>query len=261
MSITPTVLHSVQLRSISKDHEGGHEDRTSSKLKCPTVNLTSTLSSSKSVDLKSPLLYNSHQHRSSKGSCESMFTSNEELAVGEAACQSEMRKEQGREAPSENVTAFSLQSELPSLDPPGRTTTHAGDPCRESVETSDCSSQPEPSQQQRTEPTDEEEEPWQIKPSPPLSVQHCSPKRSSSLDQVPATDSQSEVIQESSVTNEGSTHVENEPSGVSAQSASQDAKKESTAETEENSSKGRMSLSFYVIFVVNIFVTRSLFSF
>lgn len=260
MSITPTVLHSVQLRSISKDHEGGHEDRTSSKLKCPTVNLTSTLSSSKSVDLKSPLLYNSHQHRSSKGSCESMFTSNEELSVGEAACQSEMRKEQDREAPLENMTAFSLQSEPPSLDPPKRTTTHAGDPCRESVETSDCSSQPEPSQQQRTEPTDEDE-PWQIKPGPPLSVQHCSPKRSSSLDQVPATDGQSEVIQESSVTNEGSTDVENEPSGVPAQSASQDAKKESTAETEENSSKGRTSLLFYVIFVVNIFVTLSLFSF
>ncbi|GLD65483.1 Nance-Horan syndrome protein [Lates japonicus] len=36
MSITPTVLHSVQLRSISKEPEGGHEDKTASKLKCPT---------------------------------------------------------------------------------------------------------------------------------------------------------------------------------------------------------------------------------
>uniref|UniRef100_A0A8D0AQX5 NHS actin remodeling regulator n=1 Tax=Sander lucioperca TaxID=283035 RepID=A0A8D0AQX5_SANLU len=55
MSITPTVLHSVQLRSISKEHEGSHEDKTTSRLKCPTVNLTGTLSCSKSVELKSPL--------------------------------------------------------------------------------------------------------------------------------------------------------------------------------------------------------------
>uniref|UniRef100_A0A8D3BAN2 Nance-Horan syndrome a (congenital cataracts and dental anomalies) n=1 Tax=Scophthalmus maximus TaxID=52904 RepID=A0A8D3BAN2_SCOMX len=57
MSITPTVLHSVQLRSFSKDAEGSHEDKTASRLKCPTVDLKSTLSCSKSLELKSPLLH------------------------------------------------------------------------------------------------------------------------------------------------------------------------------------------------------------
>ncbi|XP_044054611.1 Nance-Horan syndrome protein isoform X2 [Siniperca chuatsi] len=236
MSITPTVLHSVQLRPISKELEGSHEYKTTSRLKCSAVNLTSTLSSSKSLELKSPLLHNSHQHHtSSKGSCESVFTSNEELADGEAACQSETRNKQDREAPLESMTAFRLQSE-PSLDIPERTTGHEGETCRESVEmpvcVGDCSTQSEPLQQQRTE-LSEEEEPCQIKPGPPLSVQHSSPKRSNSLDKVPATDSQSETLQGSSISNEGSTEVENESSSVSAESASQDSKEASTAETED----------------------------
>ncbi|XP_051232712.1 actin remodeling regulator NHS isoform X3 [Dicentrarchus labrax] len=234
MSITPTVLHSVQLRSISKDREGNHEERTTSRLKCPTVNLTSTLSSCKSLELKSPPLYNSHPHHtSSKGSCESMFTSTEGFADGEAACRSEMRNRQDREAPLESMTAFRLQSE-PSLDIPKRTTSHEGETCRESIETpvysGDCSSQSEPSQQLRTEPS-EEEEPC------PLSVLQSSPKRSNSLDKVPATDGQSEALQGSSISNEGSTEVDYESSGVSAESASQDCKEESTAETEDYFSK------------------------
>ncbi|XP_076582647.1 actin remodeling regulator NHS isoform X2 [Chaetodon auriga] len=223
MSITPTALHSVQLRSVRKDHEGSHEDRTS-RLKCPTVNLTSTLCSSKSFELKSPLLHDSHQHHTStKGSCESMFTSNEELADGEAACQSETRNQQDGEAPLENTTAFRLQAE-PSSDVPERTASREGEP----VETPVSSSQSEPLQQPRAEPSEEEEL------CPPLSALHSSPQRSSSLDKVPATDGQSEASQESSVGNEVRADVEDESSGVSAQSASQDVKEESTAEPAED---------------------------
>ncbi|XP_070765010.1 actin remodeling regulator NHS isoform X1 [Enoplosus armatus] len=231
MAITPTVLHSVQLRSFSKDHEGSHEDKATSRFKCPAVNSTSTLSNNKSVELKSPLLCNSHQHHtSSKGSCESVCTSSEELAEGEAACQRETRNNQDSEAPLESMTAFRPQSE-PSLDILDRTTTHEG----ESVETP-ARSQSEPLQQQRPEPS-EEEEPCQTKPGPPLSVQHSSPERSDSLDKVPATDGQSETLQGSSVCTEGSAEVEHESSGVSAESASQDGKEESTLETEDYFSK------------------------
>lgn len=78
LSITPTVLHSVQLRPISSDPEGSHEDRAATKLKCPTVNLKS----SKSLELKSPLLCNSHHHHtSSKEPCEAVITSNQEEAA------------------------------------------------------------------------------------------------------------------------------------------------------------------------------------
>ncbi|XP_070688016.1 actin remodeling regulator NHS [Pempheris klunzingeri] len=232
MSITPTVLHSVQLRSINKDHNGGHEDKTST-LQSPTVNLTSTLSGSKSLELKSPLLHSLQQHHtSSKRPCEAVFTSNEELAGGEAACQSETRK-QDREAPLESATAFRQQSE-PSLDVPERTTDHGGEEPGESAETpvcsADCSLQSETLEQQRAEPSEEEEEPCQTKPGPPPSAQHSSPKRSNSLDEVPAADS----LQASSVGNEGRTEGENEPSGVSAESASLD---ESTARTEDCFSK------------------------
>ncbi|XP_041791654.1 Nance-Horan syndrome protein [Chelmon rostratus] len=231
MSITPTALHSVQLRSIRKDHEGSHEDKTST-LKCPTVNLTSTLSSSKSLELKSPPLYNSHQHHMSpQGPCESMFTSNEELADGEAGCQSETRTKSDREAPSESMTAFSLQAEA-SSDIPERAAGHEGEACGETAEISVCSSQSRPLQQQRAEPSEEEEE-----LCPPPSALHGSPKRCSSLDKVPATGGQSEALRESPVGNEGSTDVEHESSGVSAQSASQDVKEESTAETDDYFSK------------------------
>ncbi|KAG8003477.1 Nance-Horan syndrome protein [Nibea albiflora] len=220
LAITPTVLHSVQLRSFSKDLQGCREDKTTSRLKCPTVNLTSTLSSSKSLELKSPPLYNSHQlHTSSKGSCESMFTSNEELADGEAACQAETRSKENREAPLESMTVFRLQSEL---DVTETTTSHEG----EQVETLLCSgdggSKSEPLQERQTEPAEAEEEGEEAGPP------HSSPKRSNGLDDVPATDGQTETLQESSI----STDVEDETSGVS-----QDGKEEPTTETEDYFSK------------------------
>lgn len=229
MSITPTVLHSVQLRSISKDHEGSHEDKTAPK--CPTVNFTNILSSCKSLELKSPQLYNSHQHHApSKGSCESMFTSNEELADGEAACQSETRINQDREAPLESVTAIRLQSES-WLDIPE---SHEGETCRELAETPVCTQS-----EQRTEPCEVEEE-EQIKAAPPVSVQHSSPNRSNGLDKVPAANGQSETLQGSPTSNETEAECE---TTVSALSASQDVKEEPTAETEDHFSKGRGSLS------------------
>ncbi|XP_038572498.1 Nance-Horan syndrome protein isoform X1 [Micropterus salmoides] len=245
MSITPTVLHSVQLRSISKECEGSHEYKTTSRLKCPAVNLTSTLSCSKPLELKSPLLHNSHQHRTpSKGSCESVFTSNEELAEGEAACQSETRTKQDREAPLEGTTAFRLQSE-PSLEIPERSTSHEGETCRGSVEThvcfGDCSSQSGPLQQQRTESS--EEELCQIKPGPPLSVQHSSPERSNGNDKEPATNCQSETLQGSFISDEGSTEVECESSGVSAECASQDGKEETEDYFSKDSTPSDSALS------------------
>ncbi|XP_053178075.1 actin remodeling regulator NHS [Scomber japonicus] len=226
MSITPTVLHSVQLRSISKEHEGSHN---AERLKCPTVNLTSTLSSSKPLELRSPLYHNSQQHHTaSKQSCESVFTSNEELEDGGVACQSETR-----EVPLESVTAFRVQWEPPT-EVPETTTSHEAETCRESVETPECSSQSEILQPQRSEPSEEEEH-RQIKPGQP-SFLHSSPKRTNSLDKVPATDGQSETLQASPISNEGSKE-ESESSGVSAESASQDSREESTPETEDYFSK------------------------
>ncbi|XP_074492881.1 actin remodeling regulator NHS isoform X1 [Sebastes fasciatus] len=219
MAITPTVLHSVHLRPISQEQEGSHED--TSRLKCPTVNLTSTLPCNDSAALESPLLY--QRHAPSKGSCELMFTSSEELADGDAACQSDR--------------------EAPALDVPERTSSHEAETFRESVETSGDS---EPLQQQRPEEEEEEEEEEveEEEAGPPLSVQHGSPhgqlrdlvQLGHSLDKVPAADGQSEATQESPISDGGGKEEEDEPSGASAQSASQDVKEE-TAESEDYCSK------------------------
>ncbi|XP_069378555.1 actin remodeling regulator NHS isoform X2 [Paralichthys olivaceus] len=231
LSITPTVLHSVQLRSINKDTEESHEDRTTFKLKCPTVNLKSTLSNSKSLELKSPLIYSSHHHyTSSQELSKSMFGSNEELACGDAAWQGELRTEQDAESPLESVTVCRLQSE-PSADVRETASSQEAEMCRQSVETPlcsvDCSSQSEPVQQPRSEPSEEE-----LCSNP--SVLQSSPNTSDSLEEVPATDGQSESMQESPIRNEDYKEEECDSSGASAESVSQDG---TTPETEDYFSK------------------------
>lgn len=227
LSITPTVLNSVQLRPISKELEESHNDKAVSRLQYPPVNLPSTLSSSKSLELKSPLMYHSHHDHltSSKKSCESVFTSNEELVSGEAVCQSEMRSKQDREASLER-----LQSD-PSLDQKGVDLLEEGETFRESVETpGDFSSQSELLQHQQSELCEQET-------CPPASVLHSSPNGYNSLDKVPVTDSQLDTLQASPISDESSREVENDSSGVSAESASQDGKEDSTPETEDYFSK------------------------
>lgn len=95
MTITPTVLHSVQLRPISKEQ---YEEPAASSPGCPTVD--STLSSSKPLE---PLDHSHQHHAASKESAWSRA-----LPAGEAA-----REGETREGPSESPTAFGLQSEPP----------------------------------------------------------------------------------------------------------------------------------------------------
>lgn len=91
LSITPMALHSVQLRSVTRDHEGGLEDKPTPGPQCRSENPTSTLFSSDSpFQLRSPPPPNSNRG-SSKGSCESMFTSSEELADEDEAAGSRSR--------------------------------------------------------------------------------------------------------------------------------------------------------------------------
>ncbi|XP_029988111.1 Nance-Horan syndrome protein isoform X2 [Sphaeramia orbicularis] len=230
MSITPTVLHSVQLRSISRENESHDEKDPSSRLKCPTVNLTSTHTSCKSSDLSSPLLHSSH-HTSPKQSYESVFTSNEELAdvCGEAVYQSETTEELDREA---STVSESMTASEPSTDQP------EGEVYRESAETP-VSLESESAPLEGLKPRDDgddddDDEAAQLQLN---SVQHSLLRRSSSLDTVPALCGQSELLQVSPVSGEGSKEVEDESSSVSAESASPGSKEESTADTEGYYSK------------------------
>lgn len=131
LSITPTVLHSVQLRPVSCDTEGSHE----AKPKCPAV----SLKSGRSSEMKTPLSSNSHHHHtSSEEPCESAFTSNQgELAQGQVACQ------------RDGTMASSLRSE-----PPADTQQAAAAPGGES-----CRAWSEPLHQDRPEPCEEQGSP------------------------------------------------------------------------------------------------------
>ncbi|CAJ1059914.1 Nance-Horan syndrome protein [Xyrichtys novacula] len=215
MSITPSVLSSVQLRSISREHEGTYEDKT--KLKCPTVNSANTLSCSKSTELKNPLLNHQH-HTPEKGSCESVLTSNEELENGDAACQSETVED--LTMPVENQTAFRLQEE-PLAEVSERS--QDGEMCRETVEMQ-VSSSFQPKEEK------EGEEECKADTGPAALVQHSS---TNSLDKVPETDGQSETPQDSSISDESSSVVDFESSWVSTESAAQEDKEESREESED----------------------------
>ncbi|XP_034387400.1 Nance-Horan syndrome protein [Cyclopterus lumpus] len=188
MFITPTALQSVQLRSIGKGHEERREDKNPPAV---TENLPGTLLlCGNSAEFRSP----SHLHRPpSDGSCESLFTSNEELAVEE--CRSETR-----DSPDREEVASRPRSET-SADG------YEGETCTESAET------PEALQLQRSE--EEEEEVAAL----------CS---SNGPDKAPSSDGQSESWEGSPIGDEGSREEECESPGASAQSASQDGREEST---------------------------------
>uniref|UniRef100_A0A3P9L869 Nance-Horan syndrome a (congenital cataracts and dental anomalies) n=1 Tax=Oryzias latipes TaxID=8090 RepID=A0A3P9L869_ORYLA len=208
--ITPSVLNSVQLRTVSKENEEG-----------AFMNASSKLCSSRSFELKSSSLNHPlHPYLPTKTSCESTFTSNEEL-------RNETRVKWDKEVPLESNAAVGLQPE-PSFDRRDAEILEAswsdeGEMCTESADTSISSadSHSEPPQEHAEAPAGDS------CPSPP--VLHSSPKRCSSLDKVPAADGQLEASRDS--------EAENSSSGVSAESASQDGGEESTAEREDSFSK------------------------
>lgn len=204
LSITPSVLQKVQLRSIHKQPEDLHEKKAASRLHCPSMNI----SSSKSSNLKSPSPHNSHDHHVSSN--DSMHDSNEGLS-GEIS-------DKGGEVFSGTSTAVGLQSQpcLNGSNVPKTLAVQEVVQRSESPVTSICSGESIPQtgascQQQQTDLSEAE-----ICPCPP--VLHSSPKRSNCLDKVPGTDSPLETSQESSSCNEGSN--ENDSSDVSAESAS-----------------------------------------
>ncbi|XP_075901395.1 actin remodeling regulator NHS isoform X2 [Nelusetta ayraudi] len=192
LSITPTALHSVQLRSVGRDHEGGLEDKPTPGPQCRSENPTSTLYCSDSpFQLRSPPPPNSHRS-SSKGSCESMFTSSEELADEEEAAGSRRRLD--------GETQPLMQSE---------------DEAERSFE--------EPSQKEEEEEEQEEEEAEHLSDSP---------QRPNRDDDMPAADGRPEsLILEGSTATMEEEEEECESSGASSQSPSQDGREDETEES------------------------------
>lgn len=218
MTITPTVLHSVQLRSVSQDRGGRHEDKTAPRSKCLPAN--NTFSTSTPFELKSPLLHKSAP--CSKGSCDSMFTSSEELADVEAGSQSERWNHQDREAPSEDAAAVRLLWDPAERGRSSDACTGAGD------STGDRRTQPgEQRRMERSETQEPEEERHHIEP-----VQHSSPKRANAVDGGSVESLQNRPLS-----------TDEDSSGVSTQSVSQDSREECTADGDEDCSGGGTSAS------------------
>lgn len=257
MAITPTVLHSVQLRPISKEGEGSHDVTSwdgATRPKCPTVNMVSPTCSSKSLEFKNPPAYDSHHNTPSQVNCESLLTTNEAPAVvaSEVVCHSDARYRQDRHAPAPlwSLTAFRLQSEQTTdqelshkgTDLAEVTTCQEEEVMKDLAATSFCPGgnfESEPLPSQRSELSDEEPSLCLTEAGSP-SIQHNLAKRSVGLDKVPGTSYQSETAQACPISDVGSKDVEYEASGASTKSAPQDSKEEeSTPDTEDYFSKGR----------------------
>ncbi|KAL6107601.1 nhs [Pungitius sinensis] len=183
MLITATALHSVRLRPVGKDCGGRREDEAEDSTDA----------------LRSPWrLF----RPPSEGSCESAFTSNEELAGGE--CHGEARGGRDEEASTEAMSGPRPEEEEEEAEVNG----YAG----ETDET------PEASQLQGSEEGEEEEE-----------------AAASPSHEVPATEGQSDAPERSPTSDEGS--VVEEEERESAQSSSQG----STGGDEERFSKDSTS--------------------
>lgn len=189
ISITPSVLLSVQLRSISKEHEGSLDDNT---LVDPPMNPALTTSTE--------LLSSSEP--TPKQSCESVFTSNEELTDVYSEVQSQDKE---ASASVESMTADSLHSEPSSeqteAEMIGESETH--------VLSGDRSLDSECFTAKRLEILEDEE------------------VENGSADEVFGACVQSELSQGSPISSEESKEVEDaESSGVSAESGSPSSKDE-----------------------------------
>ncbi|XP_056133068.1 actin remodeling regulator NHS [Lampris incognitus] len=254
MAITPTVLHSVQLRSISKESEGRYDKAitdAATRPKCTSVNTVSTLSSSKSLEFRSPPVYNSHHHTLSQESLESLVTPKEgPLGMIDVVRHCDVRNKQDKQAPAllESMTSFRFQSEQSSeqefchkgSNNTELNTCQEGEMFKNSPEirlsAGGTSFESDPFQPQRTKPSDHEPTLCLIKQGP-HSDQDSPDTKYDSLDKVPVTSYQSETSQACPTSDDDSNEVEHASPGAPTTSASQDSNEMSTPETEDYFSK------------------------
>ncbi|XP_059397399.1 actin remodeling regulator NHS-like isoform X2 [Carassius carassius] len=117
LAITPTVLRSVQLRSVGKSGEGSHDQPItdiSTRPKCPTVNIITPPTQNKPNETRKPPPYRPLlTETSSQDDCESLFTPVDGLASHFGS-----RNRYDRLAPSPlwSRTAFKAQSEQLNMD-------------------------------------------------------------------------------------------------------------------------------------------------
>ncbi|XP_036400957.1 Nance-Horan syndrome protein-like isoform X2 [Megalops cyprinoides] len=273
IAITPTVLRSVQLRSISKPSEGT-QDRPNANIatrpKCPTVTIVTTPSDPRSPELKKPAAHKPSD-RPSQEYRETLFTPGDGPAARDVAYHENMRYRQERHGPGPlwSMTAFRNPSESMCTedDPTPRPPYHPRSELQSGQNSrgmSDSTARPredvgqeqsiskvlfpsdtqetEQSQPQSSEPAGEIASLCLTKTGSPPAQNNLVKKPdfdpSSSLDKVPVIMCQSETSQAYTISDAGSREEEYETSGVPTRSASQDSREEgSTPDTEDYFSK------------------------
>ncbi|XP_052396975.1 actin remodeling regulator NHS-like isoform X1 [Carassius gibelio] len=227
LAITPTVLRSVQLRSVVKSGEGSHDQPItdiSTRPKCPTVTIITPPTQNKPNETRKPPPYRPLlTETSSQDDCESLFTPVDGLASHFGA-----RNRYDRLAPSPlwSMTAFKAQSEQLNMD---EGTFENSREVAEEVSTSN-------NLFAQSGLEVEQIRPLKSQPNEGSPGQNGLAKRSESLDQVPDIVKQrSETLQAYPISGAGEESV---TSDVPTRSASQEyAEEGSTPDTEDYFSK------------------------
>ncbi|XP_016310146.1 Nance-Horan syndrome protein isoform X7 [Sinocyclocheilus anshuiensis] len=232
LAITPTVLRSVQLRSVGKSGEGSHDrpiTDTATRPKCPTVTIITPPTHDKPHETRKPPPYRPlFIETTSQDNCKSLFTPVDGLAAKNIASHFGARNRYDRLAPSPlwSMTAFKAPSEQVNMDEV------MSENSREVAEDVSTSNNLFPQSSLELEQI----QPWKSEPNEGSPCQNGLGKRSDGLDQVPdIVNQRSETLQAYLIS---SAEEESITSGVPTRSASQELVEEgSTPDTEDYFSK------------------------
>uniref|UniRef100_A0A8C1V4P4 Nance-Horan syndrome a (congenital cataracts and dental anomalies) n=1 Tax=Cyprinus carpio TaxID=7962 RepID=A0A8C1V4P4_CYPCA len=218
LAITPTVLRSVQLRSVGKSGEGSHDrpiNDTATRPKCPTVTIITPPTHNKPHETRKPPPYRPlFTETSSQDNCESLFTPVDGLAAKNIASHFGARNRYDRLAPS---PLWSMTNS------------------REVAEEVSTSNNLFPQSSLEMEQI----QPWKSEPNEGSPGQNGVGKRSDSLDQVPdIVNQRSETLQAYLISSAGEESV---TSGVPTRSASQELVEEGVSISESTPSDPTVS--------------------
>uniref|UniRef100_A0A673HEC4 Nance-Horan syndrome protein-like n=1 Tax=Sinocyclocheilus rhinocerous TaxID=307959 RepID=A0A673HEC4_9TELE len=138
LAITPTVLRSVQLRSVGKSGEGSHDrpiTDTATRPKCPTVTIITPPTHNKPHETRKPPPYRPlFIETTSQDNCESLFTPVDGLAAKNIASHFGATNRYDRLAPSPlwSMTAFKAPSDSLEVEQiqPWKSEPNVGSPCQ-----------------------------------------------------------------------------------------------------------------------------------
>ncbi|XP_048108315.1 Nance-Horan syndrome protein isoform X3 [Alosa alosa] len=254
MAITPTVLRSVQLRSVGRSGEGSYERlATATRPKCPTVTISTTPANTKPLESRKPPPYRPQEPHAQEH-CGSLFTPGNRAVAKDVASNSGVRFRHDRLAPMPlwNMTAFRGQPDQAGPEDDRLESGTEGQGISEGTADSEeekqglrvvkplfpgSSMDVEQNEALKLELKEESSTLLCLPKTGSPPTQHGIAKRSESLDQVPDIITQSETSQAYSISDAGNQEEEYETSGVPTRSASQDSREDGSTPDEDYFSK------------------------